>query len=482
MRVLSPEPEVRLVKGFDDAYRHAVAAARTCYSAGVVDEGGVTEQQMERIGKGCLEGGHHTVFQHACFNFAVENVSRHFAWAFLHAHPFYNSSQSSQRYVRLKQAQVTVPPLKGSERKLFLNTVENAWEVYDELTGILEKDTGGDEKKAMEIARYVIPIAAHTSLSHTVSGITLYRLHKLSQSLPVPWETEKVVGEMVKAVGEDFFRGVEDPVPLKKTLEYRFMQAFPGKGGEEYNAAFDEELEGRRSKLVSCTPDGDKLVAEGVRNVTGREVSDEEALDWLLSPGKDEYLDSALNVSTVSPLMRAMNHCYFVFKKRISHTADSQNQRHRMTPATRSLTVAREPDYVTPDLVERNERAKRIYGEWMEKAWNAKNELLEADVPVEYAQYVLPNALAVRIIESGSFLNLWHKWRLRLCLTAQREIWKCSLEEVEQVRDIFPNLVKHVGPNCMLRFKGGRMKPFCTEGPRWCGKPVWTWKDMSEAL
>ena len=61
------------------------------------------------IGSGTYFGGHHTVYQHAHFEFGLENVSRQFVWSFLHAHPFYNSEQQSQRYVRLDRAQAYVP-------------------------------------------------------------------------------------------------------------------------------------------------------------------------------------------------------------------------------------------------------------------------------------------------------------------------------------------------------------------------------------
>ena len=44
------------------------------------------------------------------FEFGLENVSRQFVWSFLHAHPFYNSEQQSQRYVRLDHALAYVPP------------------------------------------------------------------------------------------------------------------------------------------------------------------------------------------------------------------------------------------------------------------------------------------------------------------------------------------------------------------------------------
>ena len=104
-------PSVRLRNAFARPYDAALAAARTCYAPRVVEPDEVSEAQRASIGPLTFEAGHHTVFQHAHFEFGLENVSRQFVWAFLHAHPFYNSEQTSQRYVEVKPGAFAVPPL-----------------------------------------------------------------------------------------------------------------------------------------------------------------------------------------------------------------------------------------------------------------------------------------------------------------------------------------------------------------------------------
>ena len=94
---------------------------------------------------------------------------------------------------------------------------------------------------------------------------------------------------------------------------------------------------------------------------------------------------------------------------------------------------------------------------------------------------MLPNALAVRFEESGSFLDLLHKWTMRTCLNAQREIWQASMDEIEQVGRIFPKLTRHVGPPCAVR--SGLVRPRCTEGTHFCGVPVWkTFPDTARVI
>ena len=56
----------------------------------------------------------------------------------------------------------------------------------------------------------------------------------------------------------------------------------------------------------------------------------------------------------------------------------------------------------------------------MADAWAAKNDLpLARGVPREIALYLLPNAKAIRLVETGSLLHLLHKWTLRTCFNAQ---------------------------------------------------------------
>src|SRR5207249_6796735 len=129
--------------------------------------------------------------------------------------------------------------------------------------------------------------------------------------------------------------------------------------------------------------------------LTESQCSNLEAIDRLLNPARNLYRLETLNVGVHAPIMRGLQHANYTFANKISHTADSQDQRHRMVPGSRPLlTLAdtREPDYVTPMLLAANPRAKETYERAMHDAWWAKNQLLDRDVLLEIALYVLPNA------------------------------------------------------------------------------------------
>jgi len=495
-------PLVTLRNAPDQPFDGAIAAARTCYSPRVVAASEVTDRQRDSIGALTFDAGHHTVYQHAHFEFGLENISRQLVWTSLHAYPFYNSEQSSQRYVKLKEPRAFVPPLTGEARDVYERAIERAWERYGELSVLLKDDalailkelryvrptTNPDrlkqiekdaDKRAIETARYVIPIGAFTSMVHTVSGIVLHRLLRMVNTSDTPYEARLVIGEMVRLVREwdpMFFEKVGlGPLDAAVLPEAAFPA--PQRGADRVAAAFDARLNGRWSRLRDTSADAEAIVADSVRSVFGLEpedLSDDEAIDRVMNPASNQYRLDILNVSYHSPLMRSLHHVNYVFEKRLSHTADSQDQRHRMVPASRPLMTfadTSQPDYITPRLIAANARARAAYECAMREAWIAKNRLLELGVPLEFALYVLPNAKTLRFVESGSLLALLHKWTLRTCFNAQEEIYLASMDELEQVLAVHPRLGRHIGPPCVIR--NGLISPRCTEGTHFCGVPVW---------
>ena len=504
-------PRVSLRNHFSHPYDSAIAAARTCYAPRLIGPEEVTDKQRLQIGASTFYGGHHTVYQHAHFEFGLENVSRQFVWSFLHAHPFYNSEQQSQRYVRLDHAMAYLPPeipgFGAAEREIYESAIARAWGYYQELTALLRGDAREilsdiwhigpmshskrvqkvdrqAEKRAIEVARYVLPVAAATTMVHTVSGIVLHRLWRMAAASDTPAEARAVIGEMVARVREidrQFFDRFDNaPMEQEEMPEWSHARA-AGAGskthGEQFAREFDARLAGRVSLLTDYSPNAPRVMADAYRAVLGLPESacpDDEAVDRLLNPARNSYRLETLNIGVHAPILRALQHANFTFAKKISHTADSQDQRHRMVPGSRPLlmlTDTRTPDFVVPMLIAGNSRAREVYERAMADAWSAKNELLDRGAPPEIALYLLPNAKSIRLVETGSLLHLIHKWTMRTCFNAQEEIYQASMEEVEQVRAALPSLGKHLGPPCYIR--AGIATPICTEGSHFCGVKVW---------
>src|SRR6202140_3397153 len=287
-------PRITLRNHFAHPYDSAIAAARTCYAPRIIRPEEITDKQRLQIGASTFYGGHHTVYQHAHFEFGLENVSRQFVWSFLHAHPFYNSEQQSQRYVRLTHASAYLPPeapgFGPAERAIYENAVARAWGYYRELTTMLQGDAReilGDiwhisgmshpkrvqkvdrqaEKRAIEVARYVLPVAAATTLVHTLSGIVLHRLWRMAAASDTPTEARAGVGEMVSRVREidsQFFDRFDNaPMEQEEMPEWSHAALGSRQAAEDqeiFAREFDARLAGRVSVLTDFSPHAPHII------------------------------------------------------------------------------------------------------------------------------------------------------------------------------------------------------------------------------
>src|ERR1700745_1961034 len=286
-QVETAAPRVTLRNHFAHPFDSAIAAARTCYAPRLIGPEEVTDKQRVTIGGATYFGGHHTVYQHAHFEFGLDNISRQFVWSFLHAHPFYNSEQQSQRYVRLDRAQAYVPPVATAEnpkfgaaaREIYERAIARAWDYSRELTQLLQpaaheilsdiwhlsamshpkrvqKVDRQSEKRAIEVARYVLPVAAFTTMVHTLSGIVLHRLWRMSAASDTPSEARLVIGEMVARVREidpQFFDRFDNP-PMDEPVEWVGAPRAGQTGGEAFAREFDAKLGSLTSQLVDYSP------------------------------------------------------------------------------------------------------------------------------------------------------------------------------------------------------------------------------------
>jgi thymidylate synthase ThyX len=515
-RFLSAEPQAIIENIFARPFENAVATARTCYSSkGIVLPGQVSGEdlqdqearekriaQRDAIAESIFQAGHHTTFQHAHVQFRLSNISRHFIWSFLHSHPFYNSEQVSQRYVEVKPGNVAVPPLEGEALRVYRETVEAQTAAYHRLSKMLSPVVEAEylrifparrgkpryakdvQRKAQEVARYALPIATFAYMYHTINVVTLLRYHRMSESLDTPLEQKIVVRKMVEALLERdplSARLIEEPVPLEETPEGELL-LLANRGGPArtrgFAREFDESLGGRTSRLVDWKGRNEEVLAEAVREVFGlstSELSDDEAIARVLDPARNRYLGSALNLGVHSKLMRTLVHAGYTFKKKLSHAADSQDQRHRTIPASRPSVLALlgdEPDYIEPELVRRDPEVQAVYRRTMEMAWEGIERLGGLGAPAEFRAYLLPNATAIRFTESADLLNLHHKMAMRLCYNSQEEIWRASVDEAEEITRVNPRIGRHLLPPCSLRFLA-KERPICPEGERYCGVPVW---------
>jgi thymidylate synthase ThyX len=349
------------------------------------------------------------------------------------------------------------------------------------------------QKRSQEVARYVLPLATPAHLYHTVNGLTLLRYRVLAAQPDVPDEVRAIVERMIGEVlaVDPYFLGApgypldlrlleaEETLEARALADWREALAQPESETAAARRAFDDALGPYDSRLAGYDADAEQTMAAAVRavlGVTSETLDDADALAQVLDPTSNPYLGHPLFLGMHSKLMQTMSHVSFTWAKRISMAEDAQNQRHRGTSGSRPALLAwnsREPDVIVPWAIRQNPAALAEYEATIRALTDARNALLDRGMPAAAALYLLPNAQRIRFYESGTLLDYYWKWVKRLCYDAQREIFETAIDEVAQVRDVFPTIGRYVdGPPCVMRSRAGTA-PICPEGERFCGIPVW---------
>ncbi len=329
-------PKVTLLR--DESTAHpfsvAIAAAWSCYGGkpakvdnvrkliGPAPEGLSDEKAADREGRqsralrlysDLFAAGHHTTLQHASFTFVLDNVSRLAIWSFFHSHPFYNSEQVSQRYREVTGETVLIPDLPAREQQIYAEAIERALQGYRRLVEILTPDFAHDyagvfparskgttpaavarfdgavQKRAQEVARYVLPLATPSHLYHTVNGLTLLRYHVLANQPDAPAEVRYIVDRMIDEVlaVDPFFLGAPDaPLDLRQlalgdSIEAKAFDSWHESLAEVPNEAFfleyDAALGSRQhSRLAGFDPNAEATMASAIRTVLARASTETE--------------------------------------------------------------------------------------------------------------------------------------------------------------------------------------------------------------
>lgn len=509
--------KVELIKYFSQGKETAVGAARSCYSKNLVlPEDAMNSPKKQAIGeaiwKSTFEARHHTTLQHTHYTFAIEGVSRHLVWSFLHSHPYYNSEQQSQRYVPVDSGSFYTPEFKeAGSTDIYLDTINKLTTTYKELVNDLypsvskayfdifpaRKKRPNDwvpiiKKKCMEVARYILPISMTTKLYHTISALTLLRYAKAWAACDVPTEAYKLVALMLAevkkvdpdaiehasmTVDKDFFPDA-DAVNTLSILELteertKLRKSHDNFFGNFYHRPKTKGTESRIADRVLLELQDNISIAVGVPSLDGNMF---EFLDFVLEPKNNNSYHDELNLTSNQKITSALRNIHLSFRNILSHCADSQSQRHRTLLGSRpffcrTFDAYNSQEFIFPKILLDAQdyiflKAKRA----VSLSFDVLQLLLSKGEDWESAQYIALNSTPIRHVESGSLLDFLHKWRTRSCLLAQEEIWELARKQMLIVS--CAELVKVLQPPCGYRKQAG-IKPFCPEGKRFCGVPVW---------
>jgi thymidylate synthase ThyX len=399
----------------------------------------------ERLLESIFKAGHHTTLQHTHITLLIEGMSRHLIWRLLHSHPYYNSEQISQRYAKMKNDAFVFPA--NGEKGEWEGFYSENFSLYEGLInelipvmeGVLPKFKKKEAtKKAQEMARYILPVGMSAYLYHTVNVITLLRYISVAQSLPEVQDEALEFAGHVERILLEIDSGLLPLIEEAKKSVVRYPQG-----------TID-----RIKKRV------------GITSQTTQVFDIVEGDEFAINENYGDVLRGSMMVHDGGVLGG------FSAYEKVSFACDAQNQRHRRSPAVRSLIEENfQEEYYTPPLFMEHESVKKVYDDAVRKCYDFF-EQQQKRIGFSQAIYALPNAHLIELVERNDFSSFHHKAQMRLCYNAQQEIFDVVYEQIKQLQEKKVAQAQSFLPPCAVREQLG-IHPICPEGDRFCGVKVW---------
>lgn len=238
-------------------------------------------------------------------------------------------------------------------------------------------------------------------------------------------------------------------------------------------------------KLMAHTPNPDAVVAAAAK-LCYSPVGVDGIMEKLTDEEVAKFVNTLVNMGHESPI----EHVSFTFAiEGISRSCSHQIVRHRIasfSQQSQRYVKLDQFEYIIPPEIERNEEAKKIFIESMNKCQEDYDKLVEIlfakhyqelldkgvsekkaksqaeKMSIEDARYVFPNACETKMVFTINARSLYNFFHHRCCERAQWEIRELATEMLRLVREVAPILFNNVGPNCL--------NGACPEGKMTCGK------------
>jgi len=184
--------KVSLLSYTPDPDRVVLSAARLCYSDISAFElfENFEFKNPEKFISDLMSSGHLSTFEHVCFTFAIDGLSRVTSHQLVR-HRIASFSQQSQRYVKMNKAEVVIPESisrNPEADKIFKEQVKNSHDTYTKLINI---------GIPAEDARFILPHGWETKLVLTMNARELHHFFSLRTCRRAQWEIQMLARRML---------------------------------------------------------------------------------------------------------------------------------------------------------------------------------------------------------------------------------------------------------------------------------------------
>ncbi len=379
-----------------------------------------------------FEMGHHSVAEHAVFNFDVVGISR-LAIEWLERFRLCSYTEKSQRYITLDSDYVIPKELRDTPHEAeFVSLINNQFTCYEMINQTLrqrlakihpemEKKKSGRRslsEMAKEDARYVTVLATTGQLGLTANARNLEHIIRRFAAAPLV---------EVRELGQHLYKVASEVAPsiLLFTEPSRYDSDTPGElaamAKEFQTKASDPGESNSAVRLLHCTPNGDRMIAAALLHVVSSEPF-ESCRNTVSEMSKEDlvklYAAALQHMEFYDAPTREFEHVVFTFEIVLSSSAYAQLKRHRITSQSVQgydvdLGVTVPPAILEAGLedefLKHTARAEELYHK------------IRIDMP-DVAPYVLTNAHRRRVLVTINLRELYHFARLREDSHAQWDI------------------------------------------------------------
>ncbi len=387
--------------------------------------------------------GHASVAEHAVFNVDFTEISR-LAIEELESHRLASFTERSQRYVGLEPEYHVPDEIHGAGFRLEMEDYcQSQFEAYRSLQSLILRHLGDDNRsdreKALQDARYVLPLAVCGQVGMTINARTAEHMVRSFRQSPLA-EVQmmgKQLHDEVKRVAPSLIRYTESN-PARTACERRLTS--------EIKARFhDAEPASEEVVLIHAPRQGEEMAAAAVAFSFG--ASDIKTalnvIDGWSDAERRRFLSKAHSyLEAHESLRRELELGYFIFSVTLSASAFAQLKRHRISTIIKQNYQPR-LGFTTPAMIT-DAGGEAIFFEAIERAEVFYAKVKEKLPPANHkaAQYVLTNAHRRRVIFQANARELTHLSRLRLDKHAQWDIRRLSGRMLDMAAEACPALMQ----------------------------------------
>jgi len=415
----------------------------------------VARKEIEKARKSnrniIFEMGHHSIAEHAVFNFDIIGISR-LAVETLEGFRLNSYTEKSQRYVTLEENFVIPEEIKQSPLlNEFANIVGIQNRYYQQLLPKLKDyfikrfpELNGDlkslENYAKEDARYITSLATPSQLGTTINARNLelmlrrFASHSLIE---------------IRELGAKFFALTEKIAPsivlFHQANEYE-QKTYPELRAKVEKILGEENglIQGDDVQLVCYTPDADNILIAALLYRTSNLPFNKclkKAQKLMLYQKKEVLKVAGQYLKLYDAVLREFENINLTYDLIVSASCFAQLKRHRMAtisaqPYDPALGIT-----VPKSIGEIGESDK--FNEIIHKTDEVYDKIYKKS-PIA-AQYVLTNAHQKRVLLSLDARELYHISRLREDKTAQWDIRKKTKKMVEAAKHFMPLTLMFIG-------------------------------------